>query len=391
MAAYIGRGEAVNGGVNRPKELRAGNPRAEGGCARRLVHRPKDLITIPSEIARAPLYSPGMGRSSRATRGGVGAVFVGAVLASGALASGWVAGLAYDALTGADACGAACSPSSAAAEEPVEPAPERVSSVAGVAVTPTPAASDPSGFPFISAQSIAVIDSACGGLIYGRDEDRRMPPASLTKLMTAAVAAEQSSLDEYITANVDGAALHEETGSTIMGLVPGMQLTLRDLLYGLLLPSGNDAAIAIAERVGGSQAEFAEMMNEKARSLDLDDSHFTNPHGLDEPALYSSAHDMAMLARYVMQDADLREIVGSVSYQTAWDGPPVWNGNKLLQDYEGADGVKIGYTEGSQQTIVASATHAGRRVIVSLMRSQDRYSDAMRLFDWAFEQPSACP
>jgi D-alanyl-D-alanine carboxypeptidase len=194
-----------------------------------------------------------------------------------------------------------------------------------------------------------------------------------------------------ITSQVDGQALYDETGSTIMGLQPGMTLSLLDLLYGLLLPSGNDAAIAIAEGISGTQEDFVELMNAKAQSLALDETHFTNAHGLYEDGLTSSAHDMAMLARYVMQNADLRAIVSSVQWQPNWDGPPVWNGNRLLSEYPGADGVKIGYTEESAQTIVASASLDGRRVIVSLMYSQDRYSDAARLFDWSFAQPSACP
>jgi D-alanyl-D-alanine carboxypeptidase (penicillin-binding protein 5/6) len=100
---------------------------------------------------------------------------------------------------------------------------------------------------------------------------------------------------------------------------------------------------------------------------------------------------MAMLARYVMQNPTLREIVRTITWQPRWDGPPVWNGNRFLSDYDGADGVKIGYTEESAQTIVASATRGGRRVIAALMRSEDRYADAQRLLDWAFTQPSSCP
>ena len=188
----------------------------------------------------------------------------------------------------------------------------------------------------MSALSISVIESACGAEIYGRDEHMHLPPASLTKLMTAAVATDQADTDKLITSNVDGAELYDKTGSTIMGLKVGMELTLLDLLYGLLLPSGNDAAIAIAEGISGTQEKFVELMNEKAKSLALDDSHFTNPHGLYENDLYSSAHDMAMLARYVMQNATLRQIVSAVSWQPRWDGPPVWNGNRFISEYPGA-------------------------------------------------------
>lgn len=227
--------------------------------------------------------------------------------------------------------------------------------------------------------------------MFGRDEHMRLPPASLTKLMTAAVAVEQADPGKLITSNIDGALLNDDTGSTVMGLKPGMELRLLDLLYGLLLPSGNDAAITIAEGVSGSEEEFVALMNEKAESLALEDTHFTNSHGLSEEGLYSSAYDMAIIARYVMQNSTLREIVGTLNWQPRWDGPQVWNGNELLTRYEGADGVKIGYTEEAQQTIVASATRGGRTIVASIMRSQDRYQDAERVLDWAFEQPSACP
>jgi D-alanyl-D-alanine carboxypeptidase len=316
----------------------------------------------------------------RATRGGVGAVAIALGLAAFALTAGWASGRAYDghlAPSGCDPC-----TSSVSAAEPPSPV-----------ATPTeePEAPEPADLPYLSARSISIIEGACGARIFGRREHMQLPPASLTKLMTAAVATDQADVDTLITSDVDSAALADETGSTVMGLVPGMEMSLLDLLYGLLLPSGNDAAIAIAKGVSGTQEAFVDLMNDKAQSLALEDTNFTNPHGLDEEGLHSSAHDMAMLARYVMQNDDLREISRSVSWQPNWDGPPVWNGNRFLTEYEGADGVKIGYTEESQQTIVASATRGGRQIIAALMRSQDRYTDSARLLDWAFAQPSACP
>lgn len=322
-----------------------------------------------------------MGQLSRATRGGVGAVVIALAVTALALTAGWVSAAAYDALRGGPCVGQCAAEVQAESRAPT----------ATPTDTPEPTPTLPAGFPFVSARSIAIVEGGCGAMIYGRDEHLRLPPASLTKMMTAAIAVERADLDMTITARVDSAKLADDTGSTIMGLVPGMQLTLRDLLYGLLLPSGNDAAITIAEGVAGSEEQFVDLMNQKAESLALKDTHFTNPHGLDAPDLRSSAYDMAMLARYMMQNADLREIVRSQSWQPAWDGPPVWNGNRLIGEYDGADGVKIGYTEESQQTIVASATRGGRRIIASLMRSQDRYADAEHLLDWAFDQPSACP
>jgi D-alanyl-D-alanine carboxypeptidase len=316
----------------------------------------------------------------------VGAVLAGLALVAFALAAGWASGAAFDGYRAQSASGD-CSGECAA-------------EVAGSAVTPPPSrpalaapqpSPEPDDLPYVSAGSIAVVESACGALLFGRNEHLRLPPASLTKLMTAAVATDQADTATMIVTNVDGERLFDETGSTVMGLRPGMELSLLDLLYGLLLPSGNDAAIAIAEGVSRTQEQFVALMNEKAKSLALDDSHFMNAHGLYDPGHYSSAHDMAILARYVMQNAELREIVSTISWQPRWDGPEVWNGNQFISQYDGADGVKIGYTEESQQTIVASATRDGRRIIAALMKSQDRYQDAQRMLDWAFEQPSACP
>ena len=322
-----------------------------------------------------------MGDLIRATRGGTRGAIIGLALAVAAITAGWASAASYGGIVSTGGCVGSCTSSVSAAPE--------AAATPGPTAVPTP--DDPDGFPFVSAQSIAVIEGSCGALLYGRDEHRKLPPASLTKLITAAVATDQADVTTMITSNVDGAALNDATGSTIMGLTPGMTLSLLDLLYGLLLPSGNDAAIAIAEGVAGTEEKFVELMNDKARSLALDETHFTNSHGLYEDGLSSSAHNMAMLARYVMQNADLREIVKAVEWQPAWDGPPLWNGNRLISEYEGADGVKIGYTEESQQTIVGSASRDGRRIIVSLMHSQDRYTDSTRLFDWSFAQPSACP
>lgn len=326
-----------------------------------------------------------MEHTDRATRGGAGAAIIGLCLIALALSAGFASGAVYEGRLAPSGCPGGCSSAAEAAP------PQQQRAVAGISVSPTPQPTEPAGFPFVSALSASVIEGACGATIYSRDEHMHLPPASLTKLMTAAVATDQAATTKMITAHVDGAKLYDQTGSTIMGLKPGMELSLLDLLYGLLLPSGNDAAIAIAEGVGGTQANFVAMMNAKAESLALEDTHFANPHGLYDNDLYSSSHDMAVLARYVMQNETLRKIVSTVSYQPKWDGPPVWNGNRFLTDYQGADGVKIGYTEESAQTIVASATRGGRRIIAALMRSQDRYTDAERVLDWAFAQPSSCP
>jgi D-alanyl-D-alanine carboxypeptidase len=331
-----------------------------------------------------------MGVLSRATRGGVGAV-IGVALAAFALSAGWISGSAIDGRAATQACGDACVATSPSAT-PLSGAPQGAGGQRiAIAAPRAPSASEPDDLPMLNADYIAVIEGGCGAMIFGRNEHEQFPPASLTKLMTAAVATDEAPVDKMITSDVDGELLHIETGSSYMGLKPGMQLSLLDLLYGLLLPSGNDAAIAIAKGISGTEDAFVDLMNAKAKDLGLDDTHFTNPHGLYEDGLHSSAIDMAVLARYVMRNADLRQIVAATSWQPRWDGGQVWNGNRFLTDYAGADGVKIGFTEESKQTIVASATRDGRRIIAALMNSDDRYTDAERLMDWAFEQPSSCP
>jgi len=272
---------------------------------------------------------------------------------------------------------------------------------AAIALTPPPPVATPSPAPTqevlaasetrppdLSAVSAAVIADDCDNLLYDKDAHRRLPPASITKIMTAIVASETTSPDDMVTVNVDGFFAGD---STVMGLQTGMTLSMRDLLYGLLLPSGADAAVAVARYVAGNVPSFVDRMNAKARDLGLQDTHFTNPHGLDAAGHYSSAYDMVMLGRYAMKDPLIAEIVQTKQYTANWSGPELWNGNLLLWLYPGADGIKIGWTENAGQTLVATAQRDGHRVYVALFNSQDRYTDAIRLFDWAFDTVSGVP
>lgn len=242
--------------------------------------------------------------------------------------------------------------------------------------------------PAINGVATTIIEEPCGALLYSYNAHQPLAPASLTKIATALVAIEREDPAAMVDVQVDGAELAATTDSTVMGLEPGQRLSLRDLLYGLLLPSGNDAAIAIAEHIGGSIPAFVEMMNAKMEELGLQDTHFTNPHGLDDPALYTSALDIAELGRELLRQPELAAIVRTRSYQPAWDGPILWNNNLLLVSYPGALGVKIGYTDQAQQTIVAAAERQGRRLIISVLGSSDMYRDAIALFDWAFTNTS---
>lgn len=243
----------------------------------------------------------------------------------------------------------------------------------------------------ISGRSAIVLEEPCGARLYSLNADQRSAPASLTKIATALVTLDRADLSEMVDVQVDGAELAATTDSTIMGLVPGTLLSVRDLLYGLLLPSGNDAAIALAEHVAGSVDAFVGLMNAEAAQLGLAGTHFANPHGLDAPDLYTSAQDIAMLGRELLHRPELAAIVRTPVYQPAWDGPPLWNGNRLLQLYPGTIGVKIGYTDDASQTIVAAAERDGRSLIVSVLSSEDVYGDAITLFEWAFgNAPPAC-
>lgn len=238
--------------------------------------------------------------------------------------------------------------------------------------------------PPITARAAVIIEEPCGALLLSDNAHERLPPASLTKVATALVAAEHAILSDTVNVRVDGGELAVTTDSTVMGLKPGQQLSLRDLLYGLLLSSGNDAALAIAEHVAFTTQAFVDLMNEKVEQLGLSDTHFTNPHGLDDTDHYTSAYDIAMLGRELVRQPELAAIVRTQTYQPAWNGPQLWNSNRLVFDYPESLGVKIGYTDQAQQTIVAAAERDGRRLIVSALASSSIYEDATALFEWVF-------
>jgi len=250
-------------------------------------------------------------------------------------------------------------------------------------VVPRPVAVNPRGVPPppVSARAVAVVDGASGDLLYGRNEHLRLPPASTTKIATAMVVLRYADLDAPVVVDVDARRM---TDSSVMGLLPGMRLTVRDLLYGLMLPSGNDAAIALARHVAGSVSSFVQMMNQEVARLGLSDSHFTNPHGLDSFGLYSSAYDLAMMARAAMADPRFAEIVRTPVWHVRSLDIDLYNGNGLLRSYPGADGVKIGWTEDAGETAVMSAIRNGHRVFVAVLGSKDRATDSAALLDWAF-------
>jgi len=232
--------------------------------------------------------------------------------------------------------------------------------------------------PEVTAQAAIVSDVTSGQILAEKNAHQQLAPASTTKIATALVALQRGQLEEQVT-------VHESAliGGAKMGLSPGQVVTLEELLYGLLLRSGNDAATAIAQHIGGSVDGFVEMMNQEAEDLGLTDTHFVNSHGLDAPDHYSSAYDLMMIARQALADPTFAEIVSTQEY--TFRGRRLSTRNELLGNYLGADGVKTGTTSGAGECLVASATREGHQVLVVVLGSEDRYGDASTLLDYYFD------
>jgi D-alanyl-D-alanine carboxypeptidase len=238
--------------------------------------------------------------------------------------------------------------------------------------------------PNVTARGIAVLDEASGALLYQRDPFLRAAPASIAKIVTTIVALEHMpDLSRVITTTVSATALAACDGSSLMGLEPNDRVRLDTLLYGMMLPSGNDAAEQVAFALGGSREVYVGWMNDKVSALGLHDTHFVTPSGMDADDQYSSAYDMAMLGRYAMQNPVFRTIAATPYF--VGDEYYMHNLNGLLSSYPGADGVKIGYTEIAGRTIVGSVARDGHRVYVSLMGSRNLNGDSVALFEWVFK------
>jgi D-alanyl-D-alanine carboxypeptidase len=232
----------------------------------------------------------------------------------------------------------------------------------------------------ISAQFAALVDGDSGEILWGRDAHGQVAPASLTKIITTLVALDRTHLTDRVPIQVDSRTMWD---STVMGLTPGENLSVETLLYGMMLPSGNDAAIAIAQHVAGSESGFAELMNAKAAELGLVDSHFVNPHGLDAAGHYSSPYDLDSFARLGMSNPVFARLAGARHYDG--EGYSMNNLNRLLGLYPKADGVKVGYTDNAGRAIVASATQDGHRLFVALLRSYNPTPEAQALLEWGFK------
>ena len=237
--------------------------------------------------------------------------------------------------------------------------------------------------PILNAQCAILIETSTGRILYEKNAYTPFAMASTTKIMTALVVLEHVNLEEVVTvskhaANTQGSTIHLQTGE---------QISVKDLLYGLMLSSGNDAAVALAEHVAGNEEDFLKLMNEKAVGLGLTKTHFSTVHGLDAPQHHSTAYDMAHLASVCMENDIFREIVSTT--QTHISQRTLRNTNDLLFTYAGATGIKTGYTEQAGRCLVSSAKRENMEVIAVVLGCESkttRFSDSRKLLDYAFEQ-----
>jgi D-alanyl-D-alanine carboxypeptidase len=239
--------------------------------------------------------------------------------------------------------------------------------------------------PQLTAKAALLLDFASNRTLYAKAAGQPVPPASTTKIMTALLTLEQGGVDDLTTVSARAAA---EPGTT-MNLAAGERLSVRELLYGLLLPSGNDAALTLAERDAGSIQAFVDRMNARAQALGLKNTHYADPDGIDDAHDRMSAYDVSQLARFALNTQPLfSQIVKTAHYTIpAEPGHPAFdltNLNQLLGTYPGADGVKTGTTPGAGENLVATATQNGHRLMAVVYDATDRYADARSLLNNGF-------
>ncbi|ASK63300.1 D-alanyl-D-alanine carboxypeptidase [Virgibacillus phasianinus] len=236
--------------------------------------------------------------------------------------------------------------------------------------------------PSVSAINAVLINESTGEVLFEKNAHEKEKIASITKIMTAIIAIESGKMNETVTASKR--AVYTE-GSSIY-LEQGEKMKLKDLVYGLMLRSGNDAAVAISEYVGGSVEGFVYLMNKKARWIGMTNTHFENPSGLDGEAHYSTAYDMALLMQYAMDNKVFEKITKTEMYKSesreyAWK-----NKNKLLTTYyEYCTGGKTGYTKAAGRTLVSTATKNGVDLIAVTLQDPDDWVDHINLYEWGFK------
>ena len=240
--------------------------------------------------------------------------------------------------------------------------------------------------PVLSAECAVVINADTNGIIYGKNEQKQHAMASTTKIMTALITLESGDLDRPFT--VDSMAVRVE--GTSMGLRERDTVTRRALCFGMLLPSGNDAANAAAVNIAGSLSAFAELMNRRAAQIGMTGTHFVTPSGLDADGHYTTAYDMALLTSEALRNKDFREICGLKSAKVEFGSPAaahtLRNSNKMLSMYDGCIGVKTGFTDNAGRCLVTAAERNGCTVIAVTLHAPDDWNDHKELLDLGFSR-----
>lgn len=238
----------------------------------------------------------------------------------------------------------------------------------------------------ISARAAVLMDRSSHRVLLAKNGHERLPMASTTKIMTGLLALEKGGLDSPVV--VSERAAH--TGGSSIWLEPGEVKTLEELVYGLMLRSGNDAAVAIAEHLAGSVEDFSVMMTERARELGAHDTSFKNPHGLHHEEHFTTAHDLALITSHALAVPRLAEIIRTVEKRISWPGHP-WdrflrNQNRLLEAYPGGDGVKTGWTTPAGRCFVGSATRDSWQLVAVVLDAPDMWNDAEKLLDFGYRE-----
>ncbi|HLR80018.1 MAG TPA: D-alanyl-D-alanine carboxypeptidase family protein [Bacillota bacterium] len=235
----------------------------------------------------------------------------------------------------------------------------------------------------VSAHHAILMDASSKAVLFEKEAHQKVPIASITKIMTAIIAIESGRLDEVATTS--RRAIH--TGGSSIYLEQGEQMSVEDLLYGLMLRSGNDAAVVLSEHIGGSVEGFVHLMNEKAAWLGMTNTNFTNPHGLHEEDHYSTAYDMALLMQYAMENDRFKKVSETISYQSQKRSYLWYNKNKLLtMHYDYCTGGKTGFTRISGRTLVTSAEKDQQELIAVTLNARDDWNDHIKLYEWGFDK-----
>ena len=238
----------------------------------------------------------------------------------------------------------------------------------------------------INARSCIVLDRLSKTILYGKNEFDKVKMASTTKIMTATLIIENCDLNKTIEVSKKAAG----TGGSRLGLKTGDKITIRDLLYGLMLCSGNDAAVALAENCCGSILEFSNLMNKKSKELGLNNSHFESPHGLDSENHYTTAYELAILSDYALQNKTFLNIVGTRNYTVTINGYPksISNTNELLGNLLGIYGIKTGFTNGANRCLVTACKRADMDIISVVLgcdTKKFRTQDSIKLIEYTFK------